>query len=68
MLIGAYSSSFSLFAVVTSSRQGLPRSEVDEVAAVIGLTDKEIAYALNMTARNLHRLKADQRFNVDASE
>lgn len=34
----------------------------------MSLTDKEMAYALNMTPRNLHRLKADQRFNVDASE
>ncbi|GAB2588327.1 hypothetical protein GCM10027190_41540 [Spirosoma areae] len=44
------------------------RSEVDEVAALVGLTDKEMAYALNMTPRNLHRLKNDQRFGVDASE
>lgn len=35
---------------------------------MVGLTDKEMAFALNMTARNLHRLKNDQRFGVDASE
>lgn len=56
------------FVLVQSSRQGLLRSQVDEIAALVGLTDKEMAYALNMTPRNLHRLKADQRFNVDVSE
>ena len=58
----------SSFALVQSSRQGLTRSEVDEIAALVGLTDKEMAYALSMTPRNLHRLKEDQRFGVDASE
>lgn len=61
-------SRFSPFALVQFSRQGILRSQVDEVAALVGLTDNEMAYALNMTPRNLHRLKDDQRFNVDASE
>ena len=56
------------FGVVVSSRQGVLRSQVDEVAVLVGLTDKEMAYALSMTPRNLHRLKADQRFGVEASE
>jgi len=64
----ATSTRFSPFALVQSSRQGMMRSQVDEVAALVGLTDKEMAYALNMTPRNLHRIKDDQRFNVDASE
>jgi putative toxin-antitoxin system antitoxin component (TIGR02293 family) len=58
----------SPFLVVNTSRMGLLRAEVDEVAALVGLTDNEMARALNMTPRNLHRLKADQRFGVDASE
>ena len=58
----------SPFALVQSSRQGMLRMQVDEVASLVGLTDKEMAYALNMTPRNLHRIKADQRFGVDASE
>jgi putative toxin-antitoxin system antitoxin component (TIGR02293 family) len=58
----------SPFTLVASSRQGLLRSEVDTVAALVGLTDKEMAYALNMTPRNLHRLRDDQRFGVDVSE
>lgn len=58
----------SPFALVQSSRQGMLRSQVDEVAALVGLTDKEMAFALSMTPRNLHRLKADQRFGVDVSE
>ena len=59
---------FSSFGVITSSRQGVLRAQVDEIAALVGLTDKEMAYALNMTPRNLHRLKDDQRFGTDASE
>lgn len=59
---------YSPFALVQSSRQGMMRSQVDEVAALVGLTDKEMAYALNMTPRNLHRIKNDQRISVDASE
>ena len=58
----------SPFIVVSSSRQGLLRSEVDVVAALVGLTDKEMAFALNMTPRNLHRLRDDQRFSTDSSE
>lgn len=58
----------SPFSVINSSRQGVLRAQVDEVAALVGLTDKEMAFALNMTPRNLHRLKDKQRFGVDASE
>lgn len=59
---------FSPFSLVQSSRQGLIRAQVDEIAALVGLTDKEVAYALNMTPCNLHRLKDDQRFGTHASE
>ncbi|MEZ0542393.1 antitoxin Xre/MbcA/ParS toxin-binding domain-containing protein [Fibrella arboris] len=62
------SAHFSPFSVVSSSRQGIPRSQVDEVAGLVGLTDKEMAFALSMTPRNLHRLKEDQRFGIEASE
>ncbi|GAB2529451.1 antitoxin Xre/MbcA/ParS toxin-binding domain-containing protein [Spirosoma aerophilum] len=58
----------SPFSLISSSRQGVLRAQVDEIAALVGLTDKEMAFALNMTSRNLHRLKDDQRFGVDASE
>lgn len=58
----------SPFGVINASRQGVLRSQVDEIAALVGLTDREMAFALNMTPRNLHRLKAEQRFSVDASE
>jgi putative toxin-antitoxin system antitoxin component (TIGR02293 family) len=59
---------FSPFGVVQTSRQGVLRTQVDEVASLVGLTDKEMAFALNMTPRNLHRIKDDQRFGTDASE
>ena len=68
LVAGITPTRFSPFALVQSSRQGILRSEVDEVAALVGLTDKEMAYALNMTPRNLHRLSDQQRFGVDASE
>lgn len=58
----------SPFGVIASSRQGMLRAQVDEVAALVGLTDREMAYALNMTPRHLHRLKDEQRVSVDASE
>ncbi len=58
----------SPFTVIASSRQGVLRAEVDEVAALAGLTDKEMAFVLSMTPRNLHRLPNEQRFGVDASE
>ena len=58
----------SSFTLVQASRQGVLRTQVGEIAALVGLTDKEMAFALNMTPRNLHRLKDDQRFSTDASE
>ena len=64
----AISTHTSPLGVVVASRQGMLRAQVDEVAALVGLTDKEMAFALNMTPRNLHRLKVDQRFGTDASE
>ncbi len=54
--------------IILRSRQGVLRSEADRVAALIGLTDKEMAAALGLSASYLHRLKADQRISQDASE
>ncbi len=56
------------FGVVSQSRSGVLRVLADEVAALVGLTDKEMAYILGMTPRNLHRLTPDQRFGTVASE
>ena len=56
------------FGVVSQSRSGVLRGLADEVAALAGLTDKEMAYILGMTPRNLHRLAPDQRFATMASE
>jgi putative toxin-antitoxin system antitoxin component (TIGR02293 family) len=44
------------------------RSEVDQVAALAALTDKDMARLLNMSERNLHRLRPDERLSRDASE
>lgn len=54
--------------IITRSRQGVLRVEADRVAGLIGLTDKELAAALGLSASYLHRLKVDQRISQDASE
>ncbi|GAB4048516.1 type II RES/Xre toxin-antitoxin system antitoxin [Spirosoma litoris] len=56
------------YTVIEKSRQGLLRSEADQVAALVGLTDKEMAPILNMSERNMHRLKEDARLARDSSE
>lgn len=56
------------FGVVSQSRLGVLRGLADEVAALVGLTDNEMAYILGMTPRNLHRLMPDQRLGIVASE
>lgn len=56
------------FGVVGQARMGVFRSYADEMAQLVGLTDKEMAFILGMTPRNLHRLTNDQRLSIDASE
>ncbi|AKD55512.1 type II RES/Xre toxin-antitoxin system antitoxin [Spirosoma radiotolerans] len=59
---------YTPYTVIDKSRQGMPRSEADRVAGLAGLTDIEVARILNMSIRNLHRLKADNKLARDASE
>ncbi len=54
--------------IIARSRQGVLRAEADQVAALVGLTDKEMATALGLSASYLHRLKTDKRISQDASE
>jgi putative toxin-antitoxin system antitoxin component (TIGR02293 family) len=54
--------------IISRSRQGVLRAEADRVAGLVGLTDKEMAAALGLSASYLHRLKIDQRISQDASE
>jgi putative toxin-antitoxin system antitoxin component (TIGR02293 family) len=60
-----HSSDFSLIRI---SREGIFRSQVDEVSDMVGLTDNELAFVLGMTPRNLHRIPADKKLGTDASE
>lgn len=60
--------SFTEQEIIARSRQGVLRAEADRVAALIGLTDKEMAAALGLSASYLHRLKTDQRISREASE
>lgn len=59
---------YAPYIIIDKSRQGVLRSEADLVAGLVGLTDKEMARILNMSDRNLHRLKLDERLSRDASE
>lgn len=59
---------FSEQEIIALSRQGVLRAEADRVADLVGLTDKEMAKALGLSASYLHRLKTDQRISRDASE
>ena len=54
--------------IIARSRQGVLRAQADRVAELVGLTDKELAMALGLSASYLHRLKVDQRISQDASE
>ncbi len=59
---------YTPYTVIDKSRQGILRTEADQVAQLVGLTDIELARILNMSVRNLHRLKSDDKLARDASE
>ncbi|MBC3788340.1 type II RES/Xre toxin-antitoxin system antitoxin [Spirosoma utsteinense] len=59
---------YAPYTVIDKSRQGVLRSEADRVAGLASLTDIELARILNMSVRNLHRLKPDEKLARDASE
>lgn len=54
--------------IIARSREGVLRAEADRVASLVGLTDKELATTLGLSASYLHRLKVSQRISQDASE
>jgi putative toxin-antitoxin system antitoxin component (TIGR02293 family) len=56
------------FAVIETSREGVLRSVADDVSRLVGLTDNEIAFALGMTPRNLHRIQPETKLGTEASE
>lgn len=64
----SYSAVYAPYTLIDKSRQGVLRAEADQVAALVGLTDLEMARILNMSDRNLHRLKPQDRLSRDASE
>lgn len=59
---------YAPYMVIDKSRQGVLRSEADRVGGLASLTDIELARTLNMSVRNLHRLKPDEKLSRDASE
>ena len=54
--------------LISQARQGVLRRRVDEVARLVGLTDKEMARILNMSIRGLHGKTTATRLSLDASE
>jgi putative toxin-antitoxin system antitoxin component (TIGR02293 family) len=56
------------FEVIQQVRSGVQRGKADEVAAKIGLTDKEMAPILNLSERTLHRLRPDSLLDNNSSE
>lgn len=56
------------YELIDQSRQGVLRTKVDQIAGLAKLTDLEMAPILNMSVRNLHRLKLDDKLGRDASE
>lgn len=54
--------------LISQARQGVLRRRVDEVARLVGLTDKEMARILNMSIRGLHGKATASRLSLAASE
>ncbi|WP_288428614.1 MbcA/ParS/Xre antitoxin family protein [uncultured Spirosoma sp.] len=54
--------------LIQQARQGVLRRRVDEVARLIGLTDKEMAYVLGMSVRSLHGKFSTDALTLAASE
>ncbi|MFD1141192.1 antitoxin Xre-like helix-turn-helix domain-containing protein [Larkinella insperata] len=54
--------------IISQARQGVLRRRVDEVAHLVGLTDKEMARILNMSIRGLHGKATATRLSLAASE
>lgn len=54
--------------LIQQARQGVLRRRVDEIAQLIGLTDKEMAHIMNMSVRSLHGKAATESLTLAASE
>lgn len=54
--------------LIRQARQGVLRRRVDEVAQLVGLTDKEMARILNMSVRALHGKADSELLSLSASE
>lgn len=69
MLVQAFAEEqSSIELVIGRIRSGIARSLVDVVAAMIGLTDKEMARVLNMSIRSLHAKRPAELLASDAAE
>jgi len=54
--------------LIHQAHQGVLRRRVDEVAHLVGLTDKEMAHILNMSVRSLHGKAETEFLSLSASE
>lgn len=54
--------------LIQQARQGVLRRRVDEIAQIVGLTDKEMAHVLGMSVRSLHGKLGADSLTLAASE
>ncbi|WP_461138154.1 antitoxin Xre-like helix-turn-helix domain-containing protein [Spirosoma pomorum] len=54
--------------LIQQAREGVLRRRVDEVARLVGLTDKEMAHILGMSVRGLHGKQVNELLTLAASE
>ncbi len=63
-----YADSMSALQLIDRSRQGLTAAEADRVAALLGITDKEMARLLNQSPATFHRQAKVGRLDAATSE
>ncbi|WP_338870310.1 antitoxin Xre-like helix-turn-helix domain-containing protein [Spirosoma sp. SC4-14] len=54
--------------LIQQARQGVLRRRVDEIAQIVGLTDKEMVHILGMSVRSLHGKSGGDALTLAASE
>jgi putative toxin-antitoxin system antitoxin component (TIGR02293 family) len=54
--------------MIDQIRTGLPKSEADETAVRLALSQRDIARILNISERSYHRYQADTRLDAVATE
>lgn len=56
------------FSVIEQAQQGVSTQQVDQLAALLGISLKEMAVVLQVAERTLHRFRSEGRLDSQASE